>query len=418
MYRSLLIILIAPAVAFAQVQMPAPIPQSIRVEREISIEELQNLAMTSHPTLSKMQFMVRAARGTWVQSGLGPNPELNVDFIELGNEHLNGQREIGITQEIVTNGKLRLSRQVAKTEWDISQKELAAQCISLTSLVKIRVYELLAAQKYVALQQQLLKYRDESVHISEKMHEAKEVSLVDVVQTRTLRNETNLALKKAINDEALCWQRLTATIGQPDFPRCRIANTLEEIDRDLQWETAWSNLLASSPELQLAQNNVELAYAVLRREKAERRPNLAVSATMGYDTRSVNSYGTVGVSVPLQLRNRNQGNIQKATADLSAANCEIEMVKLRLQEKLSTVFNQYLNAKQSVDSYLQTILPDTQMNLDLCMKGYQQGEFSYLELLHIQQSYIESQQQYIQNLRDLAVSGTQIEGLLTAETDN
>ncbi len=417
--RSLLIVLIAPLVVLAQAPVAAPIPSGLRQpevdEQRISIEELQNLAISVHPELSKLQYKVRSAQGGWIQSGLGPNPELNVDLIELGNEHKWGQQEVGISQEIVTNGKIRHSQRVAKTEWDISQKQLAAESLSLTCMVKIRAYELLAAQKYVALQQQLLKLREESAQTAEKMHEVKEVSLVDVVQARTSRNETNLTLNKSINDEALCWRRLTMALGIPDYPRHQISDPLEEADGEIQWETAWSNLLALNPDLQLAKNNVVLAGAVMQREKAERKPNFTVGALMGYDTRSNNSYGTVGVAVPLQIRNRNQGNILRSTADLSAANSEVEAVKLRLKERLSAVYNQYVNAKQSVDTYRQTILPDTKMNLDLSTKGYKQGEFSYLELLHIQQNYIESQQLYIQNLRDLAVSKAVIDGLLTVD---
>lgn len=379
---------------------------------EITIEELQNIAVSQHPLLSRLHFETRAALGEWVQSGLYPNPELLVEFEEFSDRGNWGSQKIGLSQEILAAQKRQLARNAAKSQLNWSQKKHAAEFLALRNEVRIKSYEYLAARKTVEIQSELLRINEQSLQAAEKMKAVNEVSLVDVLQIRSKKNEAALELRKAINDEEMCWSRLATALGNPQLPKSFITDSLEMGDWELNKEIAWSTILSESPEIQLSNIDIQTAHSVLQREIAERRPNFSVEATYGYDSNEKESFGTVGMSVPLQFFNRNQGNIQKSRAELSVANRQRDTLILELRDRFLDSFNQYENAKQSVDAYKNEILPDVRMNLDLCVKGYKQGEFSYLDLLFSQQGFTEAQLMYVRSLKDLAVSQTKIEGLL------
>lgn len=417
-----LMVLPFPIVVQAQNRVPmmppsAPAPLVMDEERVLTVAELQGIAVSRHPQLYRLHQNIQSAHGDWIQNGLYPNPEVSFDLIEVGLEREWGKQEVGLSQEIVTNGKIRLSQDVSRQDIAIARQELTIQYMALSSLVKVRVYELLAAQKTLEFQKGLLEINEKSLQIVESMHAASEVSVVDVLQARTKKNEATLEFWKAQNEESLCWNRLATAVGVPQLPQATIEDTLDTDGTDIQSEQAWSRIVAASPQILLAQKNVHRAGAALRYEKAAAKPNFTVGGAYGYDQGTNDSYGTVGISVPLPLRNRNQGNIQKAAAGIAAANSDIEILKLQLREKFLAVYTQYKNAKQSVESYSGMILPDIQKNLEMSEKGYQRGELHYLDFLTAQQDYIKSQQSYIQSLKDLAVAKTLIDGLLLVDAE-
>jgi cobalt-zinc-cadmium efflux system outer membrane protein len=118
------------------------------------------------------------------------------------------------------------------------------------------------------------------------------------------------------------------------------------------------------------------------------------------------------LSVPLQLFNRNQGNIYRAHAELAAAHEEARRIELLLQDRLTDALYRYQVAKMRADRYANDILPDADESLKLIGEGYRRGELSYLELLNAQSTFFRVNLAYVESLRDLRVSHAEIEGFL------
>lgn len=422
-----LMVLPFPATLHAQYS-PPPLPEplvapsqfSAPMESEtklLTLAELQFMAVSRHPELFRLQHVIRGVQGEWIQNGLYPNPEVSLSALELGDDGGWGKQEVEFSQEIVTHDKIRLSQNVSRQDIEIARQQYAIEYMTLGCLVKVRVYELLAAEKMVGFQKQLLEINEKSLQTVEKMHAASEVSVVDVLQARTKRNQAALELQKAQNEAGFCWNRLTTAIGVPELVPAPITEPLEIDTPEIYYEQAWSQIVSGNPQLHLAQKGIFRAGAALRYEKAAAKPNFTLSAIYGHNQGTNDSYGSIGVGIPLPIRNRNQGNIQKAAAGISAAQCDVDVLTLQLREKFYKTYTQYQNARESVQAYSQTILPDIQKNLELSEKGYQQGELPYLDFLSAQQDFIVSQQSYIQSLKDLAVSKALIDGLLLVDPE-
>ena len=201
-------------------------------------------------------------------------------------------------------------------------------------------------------------------------------------------------------------------MGVPEMEPKRLADNLGESVPELYWRDAVGRLLAESPELARAWAGVERAKCALAREQAGRTPDVDVEAAVRYNNASESTTATIGIGVPLQIFDRNQGNISRAHSELAAAQREVRRVELVLQDRLAEVFRRYANARQQTEQYKAEILTDAKSSLDLVRKGYQQGEFGYLELLTAQRTYFRVNLAYLESLRQLRVSAVKIEGLL------
>src|SRR5262245_42220557 len=112
-----------------------------------SLADVEELARANHPSLAAASARVEAAHGAWLQAGLGPNPELGYTASEVGNEGRAGQQGGFVSQEFVTGGKLRLSREVAARDIALAEQRLAAQRLRVAADVRIAFYDALVSQR-------------------------------------------------------------------------------------------------------------------------------------------------------------------------------------------------------------------------------------------------------------------------------
>lgn len=389
-----------------------PSPEEQGLPGALTLHDLEQIALESNPTLVQASMAVQAAQGRYVQAGLCPNPEMVYIADEVGNDGTEGLQGMGVGQEIVTNGKLRLGRAVAGHEVQQARHGLEAQRWRVLNDVRAGYYEVLLAQRMIELNQELVRIGQEGVDLTAKALEQGEVSLADVLQARIEAETAGLGLIEAQNGHRAAWHRLAAVLGRPETEPQPLAGRLDEDLPELTWDDTLREILARSPELAQARAGVERARCELALQYAERRPNFAVGAAAKYDTGSYYTVADLEMVVPLPLFNRNQGNIMEAQAGLIAAQREVRRVELDLQARLAEAFEQYANGRQHVQTYTDTILPDARQSLDLVGTGYREGEFGYLTLLTAQRTFFDVNLSYLNSLSQLWAQTVELEGLL------
>jgi outer membrane protein, heavy metal efflux system len=378
----------------------------------VMLADLEAMALRNNPTLAQTIRRVEAARGRWVQAGLYPNPVAGYIGSEIGNEGQSGQQGGFVGQEIVTNGKLRLSQNVVEQE--IRQAEWACQAQRQRVLTDVRhsFYDVLIVQRTMELTSQLLRIGEEGVQASKSLMNAQEVARADVLQAHIEAESARVLLEQARNRHAASWRSLAAIVGAADMPPQRLAGEAWDGLRELTWEDTYSRLLAESPQLAAARAGVARAQATVAQERAQRVPNIDLQTAVQYDNATQYTWATVQAGMPMPIFNRNQGNIRRAEAELMVAQNEVQRIQLELQQRLATVFEQYTTARYKVEKYSRDILPSAQESLDLANKGYRQDEYNYLFLLTAQRTYFQANLIYLDALRELRSAATAIEGNL------
>jgi len=382
----------------------------------MTLAELEDMAERCNPTLAQAAARAQAARGQWLQVGLYPNPVVGYSGSEIGNEGRAGQQGGFIGQEVVTAGKLRLNRAVASQEIQQAEYAWEAQRFRVVTDVRRGFYDVLVAQRTVELTEQLVGIGERGLKAAEELLKAKEVARADVLQARIEADSARILLDKARNRYAGAWRNLAAVVADPALQPTQLAGGLQDGMIQFTWEDTLSRLLAESPQLAGAKAGVARAQAALSRECAGRVPNVDLQAGVQYDNATQSTIAGVQVGIPIPIYNRNQGNIRKAQAELTAAQYEVNRVRLALEQRLAAVFEKYATAQQQVEKYTRDIMPNAQESLKLVSAGYRQGEFGYLVLLTAQRTYFQTNLAYLDALRDLRTATATLEGNLLSDS--
>lgn len=380
----------------------------------LTLADLENMALTSNPSIARAAALVQAARGNHIQVGIPPNPSFGYSGQQIGSRGMAEQDGVFVSQEIVRGGKLRLNREVAAQEWARAEQELAAQEQRVLTDVRIAYYEVLIAQRQERLTNDLLRVSRETLQVAENLLKGKEVGRVDVVQSQLEVENAAILAQNATNRRTAAWQSLSAVAGNPHLPLQQLDGDVEEARGEYAWNESLQLLLTRSPEIAAAMANVERARWAVQRALVEKKPNVTVEGLVNWRDNGIGgrSDGAVVVGVPLPLWNRNQGGVIQAQHQVVVAERAIDQLELSLQNRLAPVFERYANALNQVTKYRSRILPFAQESLDLTRQLYQGGETGYISLLTAQRTYSQTNLNYLQSLSDLRAAEAEIEGLL------
>lgn len=397
-----------------EVHPTLPMPRPVTgASAALGLDDLIGLGLERNPRLAQAAFTIDAARAKALQAGLYPNPTVSVNLDELGDRTgPGGVNTIPlVSQEIVTGGKLRLSRAAANREVDQATLALMSQRYTLFSNVRQAYFEVLTLQRRLEILTELVKLADQSVEQTRKLLEAKRGTRLDLVQLEVEAERLRTEYEATERELPAAFRRLAAAVGVNNLPFTQVAGTLDLPLPDYDLGRTQLFVLSEHPEVRSAQVGVERARLLAERARKEPIPNVTVGAGYVRQNQNRSDNWTIGVSVPIPVWNRNQGNIMAAQAQVGEAVQEVGRVENDLTDRLAGAFRDYAAARRRADRYRTAILPRALEAYDLSRKAYAGGVFEYLRVLEAQRAVAQANLEYVRALGEAWKAAGAISGL-------
>lgn len=379
-----------------------------------TLQSLTEQAMQRHPALLQQQANLQALSGRYWQVGIQPNPIVGYEGQQLGSGGLAEQDGIAVGQEVVRPIKLRSQREVVAAEMAKARQQLSAIRQRVATDVRIAYYDLLVARRREQVAADLVRISQQGESAARQLVEAKEVGKADLLQASIEAQQALIAKETATNRAQAAWQVLATLAGlDPQFPEA-VDGTLEAAPQEFVFETLLAQLRTASPEIAVAVAEIERAQRTLAREQVVPRPNVTVNGLVNYRDNGIGgrSDGGVAVSLPLPVWNRNQGAIREAYHQLQAAQHALARLEQQLTVRLAPVMERYRNSLVQYQRYQEQILPAASEALELSRRAYAAGEQGYVNYLTAQRTYVQTNLNFLDTLRELRQSEALLEGML------
>jgi cobalt-zinc-cadmium efflux system outer membrane protein len=117
----------------------------------------------------------------------------------------------------------------------------------------------------------------------------------------------------------------------------------------------------------------------------------------------------LGISIPLQTRKRNQGNVEAAAARQNAAKLRREHLELTIPIEVDAAWQRYQAARNTIAILNRGVLDESEKNLSVIRQAYDLGQLRLLDVLNEQRRLLETQLSYIDAQADLARSLAELE---------
>jgi outer membrane protein, heavy metal efflux system len=177
--------------------------------------------------------------------------------------------------------------------------------------------------------------------------------------------------------------------------------------------TELSSMLEQAPAIKLAKLEIDTRDALTTVERSKSIPNITVSAGLvnNQELGGINQ-ALLGLSIPIPLFDKNQGNVQEAMSRKYKAEDALVALKNQLLANLASQYERLSSARLAAESLRSEILPGAQSAFDAANKGFSAGKFNFLDVLDAQRTLFQAKSQYIQALLEAHQSVAEIERIL------
>jgi cobalt-zinc-cadmium efflux system outer membrane protein len=380
-----------------------------------TLDDFVRLAAERNPRVARAAANIEAARGRHLQAGLYPNPELTVNWDEIGDRSSPDRLGIltapRVTQTVVTGRKLTLAQAVAAREVDQAALGLISERYAVVGSVRAAFYEALALQRRGDILAELLKLSEAVVANGKTLLDKQQIAPLDFIQLEVERERFRAELQAVRRELPGAYRRLAAVAGSNATIPPAVAGTFDGLP-DYDPDAARAAVVEFHPQARSARVGVERAQAAVRRAEAEPIPNVAVYGAFirQYENRSYD--GAVGVSMPVPVWNRNQGNIRAAQAELGAAIQAVGQAENELAARVAAAYQTYAAARERASVYQKELIPRAEETYKLSLAAFKGGQFEYLRVIQAQRAAAEARLELNRSLGDAWRAAAELSGLL------
>ncbi|ABA75361.1 TolC family protein [Pseudomonas fluorescens] len=372
----------------------------------LTLDQALQTAFASNPELAAAQWEIGIAEGDRKQAGLIPNPEVSWEAEDTRRE--SRTTTVMLSQPIELGGKRGARIDVASRAQDAAGIELERKRNVLRADVLQAFNGAQTAQQRLQLARQSLQLAEHGVRVAQGRIEAGKSSPVEGTRAQVQLSEVRLELSRAERDQANAYQQLAQVMGAP-LPTSTTVQTATQSLPSVPPPTRLLERLNETAELRLARLQIDQREASLGLEKSQRIPDLTVSIGSQYSETERERVNVVGLSMPIPLFNRNQGNVLAAARRTDQARDLRNATELRLRTEIQTTLAQWQTANGEIQTFDRIILPAAQSAVDSATRGFEMGKFGFLDVLDAQRTLIAARSQYIQAVSEATDARVRIE---------
>lgn len=380
----------------------------------LTLKAALELAYGANAALSTARRELEAVSGSILQAGLRPNPR--VEALIEDTRPANRLTAVYINQPLELGGKRPARIAAAERRLDVASAELNAMRAEIRAAVMVAFFDVLVAQERSLLTQGLVELSQRATSAASKRVTAGKVSPVEETKARVAEASVRVELSQASTSLKMARKRLTAIWGNAS-PRFERAEGQVEALPALPTLKDLTARLANSPGLARAQLEVNRRQALVEVERTLRVPDVTLSLGGRRNAEIGLNQALLGVSLPIPIFNRNQGNILEALRRTDKARDELSGTEIRLNNEIAQALERLNVARQEIEILQREILPGAQSAYDAATKGFLMGKFSFLEALDAQRTLFQAKSQYLRALAEAHRSAAEIERVLGEAPD-
>lgn len=375
----------------------------------LKLEKALELAFGANPELAAARRELEAIEGTVIQAQVRPNPELST-LVE-DTRRATQTTTLQLNQPIELGGKRAARIDAAERGRDAARAELNAKRAEIRAAVTAAFFDTLVAQERLRLARATVELASRATDAAKRRVLAGKVSPIEETKARVMEAGVRVELRLAESELATARKRLAGTWGHPTLRFDRVEGDLESLP-PLPSRGDLERRMVASPGLARARIEVDRRLALAEVERSRRIPNLTVSLGAQRDNELGRDQAILGVSIPIPLFDRNQGNLLEALRRADKARDELSAAEIRLGNDLVQAFERLSTARNELESLKADILPGAQSAYEATIRGFELGKFSFLEVLDAQRTLFAAKSQSLRALAEAHRASSEIERIL------
>jgi cobalt-zinc-cadmium efflux system outer membrane protein len=366
---------------------------------KLTLPQAESLFVQNNYQLIAQNYQTDQARADIITAKLFDNPTLSAEtqlynrdtkrFFETSKT--NGEYQASISQLVKLAGKRNKNIQLATVGVKLAEYQYFDLMRTLRYNLRANFYKTYYAQQSAKLYQQQINSLQKLLSASQEQLKAGNIAMKDIIRIKSLvyslKTEYN-NLENNIGDMETDLKLMTNI--KPDSNIRLVMDPSEEQNYQID-KTVYTSLLDSArnnrADLKLTQTGISYAEKSLMVQKAMAVPDVQFSLTYDLQGSYPNNYTGLGLSIPLPLFNRNQGEIKKAKIAIDAGKNLLNQQEATLENEVSNSYKTALRTEILYKSIDKNFSTDFDRLITEVIKNFKNRNLSLIEFMDFYDSY-------------------------------
>lgn len=382
--------------------------------RTISLGEAVVKTMERNPELLAFGHQIQAQDGRVLQAGLSPNPELSFTVENaLGSGEFTGFDSAETTLSIawvlergVRQRRLDTARAGASlltVEADIMRLDAAAETARLFFYCLSNQARMVSASEAVQLAQV-------TVNAIQKRVKAGKSPQADLSRAKAELVRMRLNQEDLEHELLSSSRRLAAQWGETEPGFTRVNGNLLTLPSTESFTTLKARI-DLNPDVARFLSKQRLDEAEVRLAEAQRKPSWRVSAGVrrleAFDDEAL----VANITIPLSLRNKNQGSIAEARENLAQTEADAVAARIHIETSLFVIYQELQHSLHRARTFRDEVIPRIEQAMSDTRSAYERGRYSYLEWRSVQEDLLAARSALVEASADAHLNAIEIERL-------
>lgn len=384
-------------------------------QSNLSLNKTLQTARSNSPILKSEGFQVQLAEAEMVNAQLRLNPTLSSETLQLSrpsefapntnwNNGQNREMVWQLTKSFQVAGQRKFRIEVEEKHVQFAQSNYQDVERQLFMEVSEKWLEVWAAQKDFELIQTAKANMDSLTLINQRRYLNQVITQTELFRTELLAKQYALQIKTAQQKVYNRSRELQILIGIKDRVQIDLSDDFifqfpESIDSLLrQSSRERSDVLSAKSLIEVAGSNVEL-----QKRMAYPQPEVGLI----YNPQSTIPFFGVYAAIDIPFFNRNQGEIKKSKIYRDQAEMQYNYTQIQLQIEVENAYASYKMHQENTLNF-QEVLEQSQTILDNVKYAYLKGGTTIIDFLEAQRSWLDTQQDYFDALKQYRKSYIQL----------
>jgi cobalt-zinc-cadmium efflux system outer membrane protein len=402
-------------VLFVLMIAPTPIPAGYATEFNsggYTLNQVVQLALQHNPMVTGAEAVLEQSQGQRVTAGAYLNPTITGS---AGRGSIRDpstgvsitERTITVEQPLEWLGKRAARQRVAEAGVAGALAGMEETRVIVTADVKGAFFHLLFAQQDAQLARENLQTVEDLVKVVSARVGMREAPKFELVKATVELQKSKKDLARADNALLVAHAKLNTVTGKALGESFAIQGEFETPRSGLELRVLTERARDRQPALRRQQRMVEQAEFTIEQERASRMPNVAVIGQ--YHREAGDESVTGGLSVPLPLWYRRQGEIGTAMGSHRRAQAERDRLQQELEQTIMQHFQEMHTARAQIQVFEQGLLQQAQEALDIAQFSFRRGATSLLEVIDAQRVNRQTLLEYAQARVEYSIALARLE---------
>lgn len=384
---------------------------------ELTLAAASAAALHYSPSLAAQRAEAAASDARALQARLWLNPQLQMDFENVGGQ---GDRRgveqsettLWVSQPIELGSKRAERRRVADLGRRRVDYQIEARRIAVTAEVRKRFIKTLLAQERRALTGEIATVAADALRTIEARVRAGAAAPAERAQVRILVSRSRLQLQLAEREIIAARRQLAAMWGDSE-PSFTAVGNLEDVMPPPPLDELLSRI-DRNPEMARWDKEIERRAAAADLERANRIPTVTLTAGARHFNATDDFAVVASFWVPLPVFDRNQAGVLEADELLAKAHAEREAARLGVRTDLFAAYDELQLQFQRISTLGVQVFSDARAASSEIVDAYRRGVANAIDVLAAQRLLLELRDEYFQALADYHSALIDVERLTAA----